>query len=335
MSEDTAARQPDLIEREAIAWFTRMRGRPTATEKRDFAAWREAAPEHARAYAGLDALWSEMGAPARRIDDAEGDLAEPLRKIAQLRRRRRVSEAVRSAAGRAAVGCLLVGAGAGWLWVSPPAFVRDIGADQITARAERRTVTLADGSTVLMDADTALGIEISGTERRVRLLRGGAFFSVRPSAVPFIVEAEGGEARVLGTEFDVTLDAERDVTVTLSRGRLEVAPARGDGSVVLAPGQSVVYGAEGLGAVRAADLEESMAWHEGRFVFNNARLADVLEQIGRYRAGRILLVGPGIGARRVSGNVSLDAADAALEALQASVGFRMVRMGNALTLIGP
>ncbi|UFS68192.1 hypothetical protein LO749_21315 (plasmid) [Paracoccus denitrificans] len=70
-------------------------------------------------------------------------------------------------------------------------------------------------------------------------------------------------------------------------------------------------------------------------IFNNARLADVVAQISRYRDGRIVLVGSSVGKRRVSGNISLDNTNAALRAMQSSVGFRMTSLAGKVTMIGP
>ena len=327
-SEGTGgAKAGALPEREAVAWFTRMSGRPTRTERRDFDAWRTASPEHERAYAEVSALWADLGADLGAVLPEDDDLREPLERIAAFRRRKRKAAARALAAG--ALALLVAGL---WLWVDDPDFARNIGADHATATAERRTVTLPDGSTVLMDADTALAAAVSPAERRVRLLRGSAFFAVRPGEVPFVVEAGNGAARVLGTTFDVALDADGDVTVTLSSGSLAVSGE--DGQVTLAPGESVAYGPDGLGPARRVNVAQSMAWHEGRLVFDNARLADVLARIGRYRDGRIVLIGSAVGERRVTGNIALDRAEAALEAMQSSVGFRMMRLGK-LTLIGP
>ncbi|AJE48638.1 FecR family protein [Celeribacter indicus] len=332
MSDDETDRERDraLIEKEAVAWFTRTGGRPTRVERRDFAAWLEMSPEHARAYEDVSALWADLDATAHSLGEDGEELAGPLRKIADYRRARR-----RAKASGIVAGCLAVLAVSGWLWIDSPNLLQNLGADHVTDRAERRVVALADGSTVLMDADSALETEFSDRERRIRLLRGSAFFDVNPSPVPFVVEAAGGEARVLGTEFDVTLTGGRDVTVTLARGSLEVGLEGAARQVRLSPGERVEYGRAGLGAVQAVDLEESTAWHEGRLIFDDARLADVLAQIGRYREGRIVLLGSEVGERRVSGNISLENSEAALTAMQATVGFHMTRLGRRITLIGP
>lgn len=327
-NQPARSRDPALVEKEAVAWFTRMSGTPTKAERRDFASWLDMSADHVRAYEEVRALWSDLDATARGIGDDE--LTLPLQRIADFRRARR-----RAGIGKAAIGCLAALAIGGWLWVGHPNLVQNLGADHVTARAERRVVTLPEGSTVLLDADSALDAEISEGERRIRLLRGSAFFTVQPSEVPFVVEAGGGEARVLGTQFDMSLNGEGEVTVTLSSGSLEVAAGEDGRHVLLSPGESVEYGATGMGPVRAVNLEESTAWHRGRLIFDDVRLADVLTQIGRYRDGRIVVLGSEVGARRVTGNIALDDTEAALEAMRSTVGFRMTSLVGKVVLIGP
>lgn len=317
------------VEKQAIAWFTRMNGRPSAADREDFARWLAASAAHEQHYANVERLWTDLGPLSDTVDPRDAAaLAGPLQKIEELRRRRGRG----TLAAGAVLGLLLCIATA-WLWLERPHLLQDWQADYATARAEQRNVMLADGSTVLLDADSAIAVDIGTTERRVELIRGTAFFSVIPGQVPFTVAARNGEARVLGTRFEVSAE-DREVSVTLASGSVEVALRNGGGRLVLKPGESVAYGAGGLGNAHAVDLAEATAWRQGRYIFTNVRLADVLERIGRYRGGRILVTSSELGERRVSGNIALRDGNAALAAVQSSVGFQVTSLGR-LTLVTP
>lgn len=320
---------PSRIELEAIAWFTRMNGEPTAADRRDFERWRKADPSHDEAYRRIVATWSAADGPSGSIAEEESEkLGVYLDAIAEARKRRG-----RLNAGIATLGVLLAVVLGANLWLNHPGMLQNLAADHVTGRGERRTVVLADGTSVLLDADSALAERFDATERHVELLRGAAYFDVVSSGTPFVVTARDGETRVTGTAFSVEmLD---DVVVTLARGSVDVASASDPGHhAALKPGQSVAYGGGGLGAVRPTLVDEALAWREGRLIFDNARLDDVLSQIGRYRPGRIVVLGSSLGAHRVSGNLPLDDPDGALASLQATVGFRMNGAGPLL-LIGP
>ncbi|NEI72148.1 DUF4880 domain-containing protein [Rhizobium lusitanum] len=323
-------RDQSLIEREAIAWFTRMNGKPSRQEQSDFQRWLEVSPDHRRVYDEVCGMWQDLGSTAWLAKaGADPDLSVPLEKIRRLRDGRKVGKI-----GPIVVGCLAFLVAGCWFWLERPTLLQDMQADFVSPRGERRQITLDDGSRVLLDADTAIDVVLSGPERRVRLLRGTAFFSVVHTGKPFVVEAQNGEARVLGTEFDVAMKEDRQVSVTLARGSVEVGISGDTQDVLLKPGESVDYGESGIGQVQEAVIQDEMAWHEGRFVFNNARLSNVLAQIGRYRDGRIVVIGSAIGDLRVSGNITLDDTDKALAAVQSSVGFQMHSFGK-LTVVGP
>jgi len=317
------------IEKQAIAWFTRMNGRPSAADREDFARWLAASAKHEQHYAKVEQLWTDLGPLSDTVERREAAaLAGPLQKIEELRRQRSRGKL---AAG-AVLGLLLCLVG-GWLWLERPHLLQDWQADYATARGERRSLTLADGSTVLLDADSAIAVDLGATERRIELLRGAAFFSVVPGQVPFIVAARNGEARVLGTRFDVVAE-DRETSVTLDSGSVEVSLRDGSSRLVLQPGESVTYAATGLGTAHAVDLAEVTAWRQGRYIFTNARLADVLERIGRYRGGRILVTNGALAEQRVSGNIALHDGNSALAAVQSSVGFQVTALGR-LTLVSP
>ena len=320
--------EDDAVEKQAVAWFTRMNGRPSDEDRKHFGQWLAASPVHQRAYDKLRAMWSDLDAladmPAVRED---AGLAGLRAKIEDRRRR------ARRAASGMALGLAVLLAGS-WLWLERPHFLQDFSADYVAPRGEMRSVSLSDGSTLLLDADSAVAVAVDAGARHVTLLRGTVFFTVRPSEVPFVVTARNGAARVLGTAFEVGLREDSDVSVTLDSGSLRVDLTDREQQVVLHPGESVDYGTAGLGEPHPVDLEEAGAWRQGRFIFTNARLGDVLERIGRYRDGRIVILGSQLAETRVSGNIALRDTDAALAAVRASVGFGLHRIGR-LTLIGP
>jgi transmembrane sensor len=212
-----------------------------------------------------------------------------------------------------------------------PNLFQDMRADVVSDRGERRTVDLPDGSTVLLDADSALAQRFANGERRVVLLRGGAYFSVVKAAQSFVVETSNGTVEVLGTKFDVRLSND-DTVVTVAQGRVAVTSPNRQ-RALLEPGQQVRFDKIGVGPVRSADLAASMAWHEGRFVFYQARFADVVGELQRYRPGRLVIASAALADSRVSGSFTLDDPDAALESLRSTVNFETYSILGRLTVL--
>lgn len=328
-SQDSQPQRPlDRIEREAIAWFTRMNGEPSAADRQDFERWRNADPFHDKAYRQAVAIWAAADGPSERIAEEEaGKLGVYLDAIAKARKRRH-----RINAGIATCSVLLVLILGANLWLNHPDMLQNLMADHVTERGERRMIMLADGTSVLLDAGSALSEKFDAVGRRVELLRGAAYFDVASSDIPFIVRARTGETRVTGTAFSVEIA--EDVVVTLERGVVSVTAEAAAGQAMLDPGQSVSYGETGLGTVKQVLVDETLAWRDGRLIFDDARLDEVVSHIGRYRSGRVVILGSSLAAYRVSGNLPLDDSDAALASLQATVGFRMNSVGG-LVVIGP
>ncbi|MFD1333244.1 FecR family protein, partial [Methylopila musalis] len=272
----------------------------------------------------VEQAWRDAQGPAARLaakDDAS--LRDALRRID-------AAKAAKPPKSLAILALALGAALAGGLWLERPHLFQDIVADHVAPRGERRAVTLADGSTALLDADSALD-EAFGAERRVRLLRGAAYFEVKTSATPFVVETRDAETRVLGTGFEVRL-LEHGGAVTLAHGAVAVRGHDGR-EARLAPGDAVAFGPQGVGRPAPADVDGALAWRGGRFVFYRMRLADVARQIERYRPGRIVVASGELADERITGTLDLSDTDAALESLKASVGFRVTALTGRLVIL--
>ncbi|KJF67498.1 FecR family protein [Rhizobium nepotum] len=322
-------RSSSQIRDEAKQWFVALLQAPSVSKQREFEEWLRADPAHFDAYQVVETAWHAAEKPGQRLAQEEADeLAGYVRIIDRNKRDRK---SLRRLSVLSIFLAFLLG---GVIWLERPGLLEDLSADYVTARAERQHITLADGSVVLLDADSALMESHSSTERRVSLLRGGAFFDVKPSQTPFVVEAANGEVSVLGTGFDVRI-VEEGVVVTLEHGRVSVRTGEDTVPTILAPGQQVRFGSNGVGAVQNVDLEDALAWRGGRYTFYRARLGDVVREIQRYRKGRIVIATSTLGEERVTGSFSLADTDAALSSLQASVGFRMNTLFGRMTVIGP
>jgi transmembrane sensor len=219
----------------------------------------------------------------------------------------------------AMAACLMVmiSLGAGW---QPSRWVDDLGADYVSAPGEIRTVTLADQSQVTLDADSAIAVDFSRGERHVQLRRGAGFFNVTHTGDPFVVDAEKGQARVLGTQFEVRLQP-HGAQVTVLSGRVGVTANEQAGQQILTAGQQVAYG-DGLAEkLHSVDSEAQLAWRQGWLNYYKATLAEVVLDLERYYPGRILLLNDELAARRVSGSFPSKDPQAVLSSLQGVLGF--------------
>ncbi|QIH06287.1 MULTISPECIES: FecR family protein [unclassified Pseudomonas] len=308
-------------EQAALAWLSLLHDQPSSGDQATFSQWLQADPAHVEAYAQAQVLWELSEQPARTLaaEDAQA-LQGLLQRMdgAKGHARRRWSVGLAMAASV----LLAVALGAGW---QPRHWVDDLGADYVSSQGQVRTVVLADHSEVTLDADSAIAVDFSHGQRHVQLRRGVAFFKVSHTGESFVVSAEQGEARVLGTEFEVRLQP-RGAQVTVLSGRVGVTPAEGAPLQVLGAGQQVAYGQGQADPLHAADSATQLAWRQGWLNYYHAPLAEVVADLRRYFPGRILLLNDELGSRRISGSFSSKDPQAVLDSLQAVLGFKQHKM---------
>lgn len=315
-------------EQAAFAWLSLLHDQPSSGDQLTFSHWLQADPAHAEAYAQAQVVWELSEGPARTLADEEAFALQGYLNAMNRSRRTRVQ---RWSGALAMAACLLlmVGVGAGW---QPLRWADDLGADYVSAPGQIRTVTLADQSQVTLDADSAIAVDFSRGERHVQLRRGAGFFSVTHTGEPFVVEAEKGQARVLGTQFEVRLQP-HGAQVTVLSGRVGVTAQRNAEQQILTAGQQVAYGEGAAEKLHAVDSEAQLAWRQGWLNYYKASLADVVEDLRRYYPGRILVLNDELAARRVSGSFPSKDPQAVLNSLQGVLGFEQhAVMGHLIIL---
>lgn len=292
-------------------------------DRQALADWAAADPAHEAALARVEAMWGAdafAAALARTMQPAP--LPASSRSASSPSRLRQRAWPLALAASV----LLMIGIGAA---LDLPMRLR---ADAITATGERRLVVLADGSRVTLDTDSAIAVTIDETGRHLTLLEGRAFFEVTPDAArPFEVAAGPAKVRVTGTAFAVGFTADDAVMVQVRSGRVEAGAA--GRSRALGAGDALRLDGTGPGIVTHPDPAQELGWLDGRLVFVDRPLGDVLAELDRYLPGRILVTDPAIAARRVTGNYRLDDPAGSTLALAAVAGAEVTQITGRLLIL--
>ena len=143
-------------------------------------------------------------------------------------------------------------------------------------------VVLNDGTEVWLNAGSELKYPVAfmGKERKVEL-SGEGYFRVKKDSLPFIVGVESGDITVLGTSFGVTAYRGEIGYTTLVSGKVSFT-SKNKESVILSPGEQVVVLLSGMVEVRTVDVEEFVGWKDGKFVFKNKSLGDIMHVLERW-----------------------------------------------------
>jgi transmembrane sensor len=308
-----------------------LAGDASLEERRQVERWVSEAPAHQAELERLRAVWVRPPAGQWNLDRAWTRVEERLEQPV------RYSWAGVPLALAAGVALLL---GAGLLWrvitirESNPALPNIVS----TGAGERRSIELADGSTLILAPNSEIRIASFGKDERRVDLTGEGWFEVRHDASrPFRVYAGGTVTQDLGTEFSVrTLPGQAGVRVVLVSGS---ASLRRDGSpessaVVLEPRDVAVLEPDDS-AARVQEnptVEALVSWRTGTVSFQDAPVDSVLTELSRWYGRAFSLGDSSAAGRRFSGPLRIDNLDEALEVLTLSLGLIAERLDGGIVL---
>lgn len=281
------------IEARARTWLVHMRsGRATPDDAEAFRLWCDEHPDHASEVRLLSETWTTLDQVMAEI--AAEDAATKQAPAARVAPRRQQ-------AGRRAFIGFAVAAGASWLALRPPLglwpALTDFAADYRTGTGQQRRVTLSERVVVDMNTQTRINLLPAqagqAAQHGIELLAGEAEIVAAPPVAgritrlhSVVVVAGHGRLQTDLARFDVRRTGE-EVCVTCSSGSIAIEhPQR---RLTLVANQQLTYDARDVGPVVQVDPNDVTAWRRGMLVFNGVPLATVVDEINRYRPGRLIL----------------------------------------------
>ncbi len=150
----------------------------------------------------------------------------------------------------------------------------------VVPKAGTYTVTLPDGSKVMLNAMSQLKFPVSFTEKERRVeLKGEAYFEVaKDAAHPFKVKLDESEVEVLGTHFNIS-SYDQAAKTTLLEGSVKVSNGKSSG--ILVPGKQALADLTSL-TVSKGNTEKAVAWCKDDFYFSNDEIGPALTEISRW-----------------------------------------------------
>ena len=244
------------------------------------------------------------------------------------------------------------------LWSNPTLISQDVPTNLTqtnqrynTAIGEQKTFTLADGSQVILNADSQLQASFSDSSRNIWLLKGEAHFAVaKDKTKPFNVFAANSRVQAVGTAFSVDV-AQSELEVLVTEGRIALAvgdnknndltevfaTADLDNSLYNKNMQNIAFMDAGdylkfppssdieqsklrvqdkLQKLSAAEIEAKQAWKKGELMFTGQSLKEVIQQLKRYSPMQIILSDPSVEALKIGGRFKINQLDAFLKNLE-------------------
>ncbi|MHC8308988.1 FecR domain-containing protein [Pseudomonas sp. GT1P32] len=278
---------PQVLD-EAAEWLMRIsEGDLDDAERAEWECWRVSSPERSRAWGRAQLLQSKLGGlPPSLAMSALDRPSNPERRVAL---------------GKLAMMLAVLPAGWGsWKLVESQQW----SADYRTAVGQQRELTLADGSRITLNTDSAIDVLFDARQRLINLREGEILVQTAPDAAPqsrpFLVTTRQGRMQALGTRFTVReLQARTQLAVLDGAVRVELPGGNGVTPLIVNAGQRTDFSSQAFGLLNPVDRSVS-AWAQGMLMADNMRLADFIAELARYRKG-FVRCDPAIADLRISG----------------------------------
>lgn len=318
---------PDELKQQAWNWLRLLHsGRATTEDARGFREWMRTSPAHQAMYGEVSRRWSALKRPAGALLRANPDVAACYGRTQREPHRGRRAFLGAAASTVAVAGVALVYAPLG-LWPAPSEWGADyrtaVGEQRSLALDERVNVTLNTRSSARrqMDGGETVGLDLLGGEAAVDLTGSGRAFAVAAGIGRTVAESGKFEVRYLDGK----------VCVTCLAGAVRVEhPA---GSRTLQARQQAIYDAISISGVAGIDPADVSGWRQGVLVFRQTRLVDALEEINRYRPGRVVLMNDAARDKSVTGHFAIASLDLALTQLQHVFGLAARSLPGGLLVL--
>ena len=291
----------------AVEWMVLLRsGQAGHRERAGFEAWRT---ENSVNQAAYDRIAQAFGAfETLRERGVSGVVAH---QTVQGLSRRSMMRATLSVAG---LGAGMGGGLLGWQVASQQGLL----ADQHTGFAQRQEGSLPDGSTLLLDARTAVDVAFNQGQRTLMLRHGRVMVTASAAGTqgPLRVQTQQGQVNAelaQTTQFVVQQRRETNLLqVSAIKGRVALVSPSG-ARVEVNSGEHATLAARRAPTVAAARGNEAL-WTRGLVAMDNQPLGELIEAMRDYRPG-VLRVEPRAAQIRISGVFSLDDTERTLRAL--------------------
>jgi transmembrane sensor len=353
------------ITEQAASWYLDHREGLGSVRDADFLAWLRRSPIHLEEYLAIAQLHGDLKAAASletmSLEQLDA-LAATEHPVVPLRRETAMPAVARApqAAARvprrrttrwmaaAGIAGLAVAGATTWHMISAPAM--DVYTTTSTATRE---ITLADGSLLRLDRDSAIAVRFDNRHRVIDVQRGGMLIDVgKDPQRPLQVTLGASVLRDVGTVFEARRQGSGG-TVTVISGQVDVlAPGpswppswlplfgnRTDaGHVVanLAHGEQATLNGDGTLAklTRQADLTRTTAWLPAEIRFEDSTVAEVARRFNAYSAQPLVIDDPAVASMRISGLFHAHDANAFVTYLSTLPGVRVLRDGNRIRIVG-
>ncbi len=164
-------------------------------------------------------------------------------------------------------------------------------------------MSLPDGTRVHLNGNSRLSypLAFTGDQREVALVGEAYFIVAKDKEHPFIVHTAKGDIKEYGTEFNVNTQGDK-TCVVLVKGSVSVR-AKGGKEQMMTPGDKAELAMQGVTMSRV-DVAPYVAWNTGHFSFEDCRLDELMQVVGRWYGLHVVFTSDQLRTVRFTGSLS-------------------------------
>jgi len=328
----------NTIDDEAAIWLVRLdNGKLSKQLKKELKEWLSADKRHTVALKTMADTWDELDEVLVNLNNVNSSKTISLLPM--------FTPIIKPLAFAASVSFLTV-----FMWLSVPNNVQK--SSFATTIGQQLDTTFDDGSIVHLNTNSRIEAEFSDEKRIIKLIQGEALFEVAHDPErPFIVYAGDRLVQAVGTKFVVHLQSE-NIEVTVTDGKVKMSKVSTESTLkdikaldsstihkddlFIAKGEQAIAEnnrAPKLTHIKADNMKRELSWLNGKLIFENETLQDIIEEINRYSDITIMLIDPSLYNLRISGRFDLGDSEALIEAIELSFNIQSQKLGENKVLL--
>ncbi|PKI13230.1 FecR family protein [Colwellia sp. 12G3] len=326
------------IDDQASIWLVRLdNGNLSAQLKKELRIWLSADKRHQVALKAMADIWNDMDEVLSMINDENASENVSIWPI--------LTPIFKPFLLAASISFLSV-----FIWLAIPFDVEKNS--YVTSIGQQMDATFDDGSIIHLNTNSHIETEFSDEKRIIKLIKGEALFEVAHDPQrPFIVYVGDRLVQAIGTKFVVHLKSD-NIQVTVTDGKVRMSKVAlntnlsdiqqlnsttiQEGDVFIAKGEKVIAvnnKAPELTHFKPENIKRELSWLDGKLIFDNEKLYDVIEEINRYVDIEIVLKDPSLHNLRISGRFDLGDSEALIEAIELSFNIKSERIDSKRILL--
>lgn len=202
----------------------------------------------------------------------------------------------------------------------------------ISSNNQKLEVTFPDGSKGVLNEQSSFSFPAKFDSERKVTFKGEAYFDIKKSSKPFIIDVDGVEVRVLGTAFNLT-STEDQVGLFVERGL--VAFVKDGVHTNIKAGLEATFNRNNFSVnILESPSSNIMSWRNGTFNFDKTPLSEALSQLEEFYDVSFKVSNGAISNCKITATFDQQSLKEVIKAIETLLTVKTTKTGNKVKISG-